>query len=138
MPPRAKRYKMWPLVAARLPVILVPHPHVSADPKILGGSPYVVGSRVPVRRLWSFYRDGVTVETLLKRFPQLGAARLFDALAFAFDNPEVIEADIAEEQEVLKRMGQRLPTRPKGPEQIDLPFDTVPGRGKRKAVPPAR
>jgi uncharacterized protein (DUF433 family) len=131
---------MWSLtvVAPRLPVILVPHPHVSVDPQILGGSPYVVGSRVPVRRLWCFYQDGVTVETLLKRFPQLGAARLFDALAFAFDNQEVIEADIAQEQVVLKRMGQRLPGRPKGPEQIDLPFDAVPSRGRRKVSPPAR
>ena len=125
-------------MTSRLPIVLIPHPHVAVDPKILGGSPYVVGSRVPVRRLWAFYQEGVTVETLLKRFPQLGAARLFDALAFAFDNPEVVEADIAQEQAVLKRMGQRLPTRPKGPEQIDLPFDTVPSRGKRKAVPPAR
>jgi uncharacterized protein (DUF433 family) len=102
----------------------VPHPHVTVDSKILGGSPYVVGSRVPVRRLWAYYRDGVSVETLLKRYPQLGAARVFDALAFALDNPEVVEADIAQEQEVLRRMSQRLPARPKGSEQIELPFET--------------
>jgi uncharacterized protein (DUF433 family) len=126
------------VAALRLPIILVPHPHVTADPKILGGSPYVAGSRVPVRRLWSFYQEGVTVETLLKRFPQLGAAGLFDALAFAFDNLEVIEADIAQEQAVLKRMGQRLPGRPKGPEQIDLPFDAPPSRARKKAASPVR
>jgi len=80
---------------------------------------------VPVRRLWAFYQSGVTVETLLKRFPQLVAAQVFDALAFALDNEEVMEADVARENDMLKRMGQRPPARPTGPEQIELPFSAV-------------
>src|SRR5687768_6140938 len=44
-----------------LPMVLVPHPHVRVDKNVLGGSPHVVGSRVPVRRLWSFYRKGVGI-----------------------------------------------------------------------------
>ena len=76
------------------PVILVPHPHVRVDTSVLGGSPYVVGSRVPVRRLFAFFDSGVKVETILKRFPQLDAAKVFDALAFALDNPTVLHADI--------------------------------------------
>jgi len=113
-----------------LPIILVPHPHVSADPSVLGGSPFVIGSHVPVRRLWAFYRNGTRVEVLLRRFPQLGAAKIFDALAFALDNPEVIDADLQREQELLKRVGQRLPKRRSGPEQIELPFAT--GGGTRR------
>jgi len=89
-----------------LPVVLVPHPHVRVDPAVLGGSPHVVGSKVPVRRIFAFFRDGAKVETILKRFPQLGAARVFDALAFALDNPEVIDADNARELALLKRAGQ--------------------------------
>ena len=58
------------------------------------GSPCVQGSRVPVRRLWSWHRRGVSVETLLKRYPALGPARVLDALAFAYDNTELIEADL--------------------------------------------
>jgi uncharacterized protein (DUF433 family) len=105
-----------------LPVILVPHPHVRVDPRTLGGSPFVVGSRVPVRRLWAFYARGSSVETLLKRYPQLGPAKVFDALAFAFDNPEVIEADVAREREILERAGHEPMPRAGGPEQIQLPF----------------
>jgi uncharacterized protein (DUF433 family) len=112
--------------ALSLPIILVPHPHVTTDPSVLGGSPFVTGSRVPVRRLWSFYRNGTRVETLLRRYPQLGAAKIFDALAFALDNPEVIDADLQREQELLKRVGQRLPKRRSGPEQIELPFSGGP------------
>ncbi len=85
-----------------LPVILVPHPHVRVSRDVLGGSPYVVGSRVPVRRLWAFYRNGVAVERIRARFPQLGEAKIFDALAFAFDNQEVIEADLARAEEAAR------------------------------------
>ena len=119
-----------------LPIVLVPHPHVRVDPNVLGGSPFVADSRVPVRRLWAFYRRGARVETLFKRFPQLLPAAIFDALAFALDNQEVIEADLSREQQMLKRAGRRLPARPGGPEQIELPFagaapgGTAPKRGR--------
>lgn len=99
-----------------LPIVLVPHPHVRVDKKILQGSPHVAGSRVPVRRLWAFYRNGAGIDVLLKRFPRLGPAKIFDALAFAFDNPEVMDADIAREEQLLAREPvQSL-------EQMDLPF----------------
>ncbi len=74
--------------------IVVPHPHVRIDPWVLGGSPYVLGSRVPVRRLFDWYRDGASVERILARCPQLGPAKVFDALAFALDNYDLIQADI--------------------------------------------
>lgn len=82
----------------------------------------MAGSRVPVRRLWAFYRSGATVERILKRYPQLGAAKVFDALAFAFDNEEVVSADMAREEEFLSRAGQRPPRKSLNPEQIELPF----------------
>jgi uncharacterized protein (DUF433 family) len=90
---------------------------------VLGGSPYVAGSRVPVRRVYAFFRDGAKVETIFKRYPQLGSARVLDALAFALDNPEVIQADIDREHELLLQAGHR-PTRSRGHErQMALPFD---------------
>ncbi len=79
------------------PVILVPHPHVRCEALVLNGSPYVVGSRVPVRRLWAFYRNGTSIERIIKRYPQLGPAKVFDALAFALDNQEVVDADLQRE-----------------------------------------
>jgi uncharacterized protein (DUF433 family) len=69
---------------------------VSSD--VLNGAPHVVGSRVPVRRIWAFYRNGTSIERILKRYPQLGPAKVFDALAFALDNQEVVDADLAREE----------------------------------------
>ncbi len=102
-----------------LPVILTPHPHVRVDANVLGGSPYVAGSRVPVRRLWAFYRNGTSVERILRRYPQLGPAKVFDALAFALDNQEVVDADLAREEALLGAKAAEL----RGPSaQIELPF----------------
>jgi uncharacterized protein (DUF433 family) len=92
-----------------LPVALIPHPHVRADANIMNGSPYVVGSRVPVRRIYAFYIGGASFERILKRYPQLGAAKVLDALAFALDNEEVVKADAEREQANIDRAtrGQR-------------------------------
>jgi uncharacterized protein (DUF433 family) len=105
-----------------LPIVLVPHPHVRVDPKVLAGSPHVIGSRVPVRRLWAFYRAGTSVEKLVRRFPQLGPAKIFDALAFAFDNEEVIEADLSRERELLQQSGPASAQKPNQTQQMALPF----------------
>ncbi len=108
-----------------LPIVLVPHPHVRVDAKILGGSPHVAGSRVLVRRLYAFYKNGARIETILRRYPQLEPARVFDALAFALDNLEVIEADLERERELLARTGARAPGAAADTRQIELPFETA-------------
>jgi uncharacterized protein (DUF433 family) len=107
------------------PHIRVPHPHVRVDAAVLGGSPHVNGSRVPVRRLWAWHRGGAAVETLVKRYPNLGPARILDALSFAYDNQDLIEADIAREQELFQAEGGPIVgARPLS--QMTLPFDGGP------------
>ena len=83
----------------------------------MSGSPCVRGTRVPVRRLWSWHRRGTTIETLLKRYPQLGPAKVLDALAFAYDNEDLVEADLGRENAVLET--EQIP---KDPKQGKLPF----------------
>ena len=61
----------------------------------------MAGSRVPVRRLWAWHRGGASVDTLLRRYPQLGNAKILAALAFAYDNEELIEEDLRREREAL-------------------------------------
>jgi uncharacterized protein (DUF433 family) len=75
------------------------HPHVILDPR---GSPMVEGSRVPVRRLYAWHREKIGIATMLKRYPQIGPARLFDALSFAYDNLDLIHADMEREREAVR------------------------------------
>lgn len=84
-----------------LPPVRVPHPHVEVNSEVLDGSPVVRGTKIPVRRLFSWHKKGTSAETLLKRYPKLGAARVLDALSFAYDHLDVMEADLERERELL-------------------------------------
>jgi hypothetical protein len=75
-----------------------------------------------VRRLFAFYRSGTPIEKILKRYPQLSPAKVFDALAFALDNPEVLEADMEREAELLDDRSSRRAKRLPGLRQVELPF----------------
>lgn len=109
--------------AVALPRVLVAHPHVRCDVAILGGSPHVAGSRVPVRRLWAWHRSGISIETLFRRYPVLGPAQILDALAFAYDNEELIRADVAREQALLEQHAPKTPEGPAvDPAQLSFPF----------------
>jgi len=83
--------------------VKIPHPHVVVDTAVDDGTPMIEGSRVPVHRLFAWHRQGTTVESLLRRYPQLGPAKVFDALAFAYDNQELMVMTlIAERDRVAK------------------------------------
>ncbi len=86
---------------------------------LLSGSPVVKGTRVPVRRLWAWHRKGVAVETLVKRYPSLGWAKVLDGLAFAYDNEELVEADLDRERALLESEPEKVPGRM---DQTALPF----------------
>lgn len=117
-----KAARKTPLVKLQpLPRVLVPHPHVRSDSRLLGGSPHVEGSRVPVRRLWAWHRAGVAIDTLLRRYPRLGPARVLDALAFAYDNRAVVEADLAREMAAFEAAGKKpLGIRPMAQQAFDF------------------
>lgn len=82
-----------------LPPVRVPHPHVTVLENVRDGEPVIEGTVIPVHRLFSWHRQGTTVETLLRRYPQLGPARIFDALAFAYDNLDLMCAALVRERE---------------------------------------
>lgn len=65
---------------------VAPHPHV----ELVQGVPRVRGSNVPVYRLWQWHRKGVTVHTLVKRYPSLGWSQVLDALSYAYDNQDLM------------------------------------------------
>lgn len=60
----------------------------------------------------------------MKRYPQLEPAQIFDALAFALDNPEVIEADIARERALIDTKAGSPQAKASRNRQIALPFDS--------------
>lgn len=103
-----------------LPPIRIHHPHVEARPDLLGGSPVIRGTKVPARRIWEWHRKGVSVETLVKRYPQLGSAKILDALSFAYDHQDIMEADLERERQMLDSENEKVPG---AMEQTCLPLE---------------
>ena len=63
------------------------------------------------------------METLVKRYPSLGWAKVLGGLAFAYDNEELIEADLDRERALLESEPERVPGRM---DQTSLPFSKKP------------
>lgn len=91
------------------PPIRVVHPHVVEHPSL---GALVSGTRVPVRRLWSWHRRGVSVDSLFRRYPRLKPAQILDALSYAHDNEEKVEAELDYEREILgTELGRNIAVR---------------------------
>ena len=89
-----------------LPPVHVAHPHVECNDQ---GIPLVKGTRVPVRRLWVWHRRGITCDTLWKRYPSIPPGAILDALSFAYDNIDLIDADLAREESILNKEVDPIP-----------------------------
>lgn len=73
--------------------------NIEQDPSRCGGQPVVVGTRVRVATVLGCYRQGMSVEEIVQQYPSLKPADVHDALAYAYDHVEQIEADLAADDE---------------------------------------
>jgi uncharacterized protein (DUF433 family) len=44
---------------------------VSCNPKVLGGTPVFIGTRVPVQSLFDYLKGGYTIDYFLEQFPSV-------------------------------------------------------------------
>jgi uncharacterized protein (DUF433 family) len=58
---------------------------VHSDPEILGGTPVVVGTRVPVQSLFDYIEGGDTLDEFLRQFPSVRREQAVAALELARD-----------------------------------------------------
>ena len=84
------------------------HPYVSRQKDVCGGRSVVAGTRIPVWSLIKWYKLGMTVEDVMREFPQLKPAQVHDAFSYYYDNIDELEADIAENEneEYLKSISK--------------------------------
>jgi uncharacterized protein (DUF433 family) len=92
------------------------HPYIVRHPRICGGSPIIRGTRITVWLLASLIRGGVTPEEIIKAYPQLELAQVYDALSYYFDHRQEIEQEIEENRlaNVMRRFNLRLIPHPSG------------------------
>ena len=76
--------------------VIIKHPYVVKDKKIVGGEPIIKGTRTPVRAVVEWWKFGATPEEIKENLPYLSLAQIFDALSYYDDNREEIEKYIAQ------------------------------------------
>lgn len=69
--------------------------NVETDVTKCGGQPVVVGSRIRVATILACYRQGMGVEEIVQQYPGLRPADVHDALAYAYDHLDEIDASLA-------------------------------------------
>ena len=65
---------------------------IVSDPQILGGTPVFKGTRVPVRTLFEYLADGLSLEYFLESFPSVTRDQATDVLRLS---QQRIEQEIA-------------------------------------------
>ena len=82
----------------------VDHRNIEKVPGRCGGRAVVAGTRIRVSVILGCYRRGMTVEEIVGHYPHLRPADVHDALAYAYDHPDEIEADLeADDEDAVRR-----------------------------------
>jgi uncharacterized protein (DUF433 family) len=76
--------------------IEVAHPHVERRSGAQGGRAIIKGTRVLVSSIVQNYRRGLSVDEILREFPHLTPAQVYDALSYYYDNQTQVDHEIAE------------------------------------------
>jgi uncharacterized protein (DUF433 family) len=74
------------------------HPHVFRQKGVCGGRSIITGTRIPVWSIIKWYTLGLSVEEIMREFPQLTPSQVHDAFSYYYDNPEEIKKDITENE----------------------------------------
>jgi len=79
---------LWQRVDRRLRTLMAAEKMVVEDPEILGGTPVVRGTRVPVHMVAAQFDAGTPIERILKSYPSLTEAQVGVASVYAKAVPQ--------------------------------------------------
>lgn len=82
------------------------------DEAVLGGDPRLEGTRIGVMHLLRRYESGESPEVIAADYDDVTVADVHHSLAYAFDNPEIIDRLESEAAESIKRIREVRPRDP--------------------------
>ncbi len=87
------------------PMSRIDYRNIEKDPARCGGQAVVTGTRIRVATILTAYRQGMPVEEIVQQYTGLKPADVHDAIAYAYDHLDEIEANLAadDESSVKKR-----------------------------------
>ena len=86
------------------------HPYVERKKRVCGGRPVIRGTRFPVSSIVWNHKLGFTIEEMLREFPHLTPAQVYDALSYFYDHQRDIEDEIRQAQDLETWIKKYPPT----------------------------
>ena len=87
------------------PAPRIRHPHIWRRPGVCGGAPVIRGTRIAVRLVVDHgIRGGATPEEMLRAWPHLTLAQIYDALSYYYDHKKEIDRELRAEERALERL----------------------------------
>jgi len=87
----------------------VTHPYIERLVGVQGGRSVIKGTRFPVSSIVQNHRRGLSVDEILREFPHLTPAQVYDALSFYYDHRTQIDQEIADLND-LSRAAHQYPS----------------------------
>jgi len=85
--------------------------HIESKPDVLNGKPKIVGRRVSVQHVVVWHEKmGKSVDEIATEF-DLSLAEIHAALSYYFDHREKIDADIKNDQAIIKELKGEIPSK---------------------------
>jgi uncharacterized protein (DUF433 family) len=75
------------------------HPYISVKKGVCGGRNIIEGTRIPVWSIIKWYKLGLSLEEIMREFPQLSPAQIHDAFSYYYDHLNEIEKDIRDNED---------------------------------------
>jgi len=78
------------------------YPYVETKAEVCGGSPVIEGTRIPIWSIIKWYKLGLSIEEIIREFPELTPSQVYDAFSYYYDHQEEIEKEISENEDESK------------------------------------
>ncbi len=88
------------------------HPYISIDPKISGGAPVIIGTRIKVMDIAIRYElMGMSADKIIDEYPHLKLEQVHDALSYYYEHKDMLDKKYREDQSFLTQLKKRYPSR---------------------------
>ncbi len=89
--------------------------HIVVTPDVAGGKPRIAGHRITVQNIVIWHeRFGLSADEITTEYG-LSLAEVYAALAYYYDHREAIDAAIRADEEFIRGLRQRIPSKLKIP-----------------------
>lgn len=85
---------------------------IVSDEDVLGGAPRLDGTRIGVLHVYRQYQNGLSPEAIASNYDDVSVADVHNALAFVFDNPDLIRSLEEVEQQTIEQIREQRPVDP--------------------------